>query len=67
MLNVGKKMWPISALLVELVGVAGFEPATAHPNPANRLVLLPVVFPTSRLSIPFRKSTCTGMVASISR
>src|SRR6516165_8028243 len=27
MLNVGKKMWPISALLVELVGVAGFEPA----------------------------------------
>jgi len=28
MLNVGKKMWPISALFVELVGVAGFEPAT---------------------------------------
>src|SRR6516225_11250650 len=28
MLNVGKKMRLISALFVELVGVAGFEPAT---------------------------------------
>jgi|SRR5215831_1005002 len=28
MLNVGKKMRAISALFVELVGVAGFEPAT---------------------------------------
>ena len=25
MLNVGKKMWPISALFMELVGVAGFK------------------------------------------
>jgi hypothetical protein len=28
MVNVGKKMGVISALVVELVGVAGFEPAT---------------------------------------
>src|SRR5262245_34264588 len=38
MINVGKKMRAISALFVELVGVAGFEPAT----PSSRTRWLPV-------------------------
>src|SRR6516165_6151562 len=36
MLNVGKKMWPISALLGELVGVAGFEPAIPSSRTRER-------------------------------
>src|SRR6516165_3390815 len=47
MLNVGKKMWPISALFVELVGVAGFEPAT--PSSRTRCSTRLSHTPTARL------------------
>src|SRR6516164_5433648 len=36
MINVGKKMRAISALFVELVGVAGFEPATPSSRTGQR-------------------------------
>src|SRR6516165_9186097 len=44
MLNVGKKMWPISALLGELVGVAGFEPAIPSSRTRERGVRVETKF-----------------------